>query len=91
MIQYAILHSAYAAISTPPQETGVSRVAAVFGSTCGWLSASANFISSSHSPAAVPGAHHHAVAQSPLIGSALINSVRHPFLDFRALFQSNPP
>lgn len=72
----------------PHKRPGVARVAAVFGSTSGWLSASANFISSSHSPAAVPGAHHHAVAQSPLIGSALINSVRHPFLDSSVLLNS---
>jgi hypothetical protein len=80
-----------------PHKTGVARVAAVFGSTSGRLSASANFISSSQSPAAVPGAHHHAVAQSPLIGSALINSVRHPFLDLSVLLNyplcslSSPP
>lgn len=38
--------------------------------------------------AAVPEAHHHAVAQSPLIGSALLNSVRHPFFDSSVLLNS---
>lgn len=41
---YEDLHSAHIQTSTPPHNAGVARVAAVFGSTSGRLSAFANFI-----------------------------------------------
>lgn len=90
-------HSANHPLSTPPQRLSGARVAAVFGSTSGWPSASSNFTSSSHSAAAVPEAHQHAIAQSPPSGPRLSIQFVIPFLTslsasilFCSFFLSSP-